>query len=280
MSSLASPLPVGFRFSQSSLQDYVDCPRRFRLRYLDQLEYPALETEPVLEYERQQGEGARFHRLVQQYFLGIPLEKLQPLVGEGNLQVWWQSFLSFAQGNLDGLKTRLPEFSLSAPLGKYRLLAKYDLLTITADDRLVIFDWKASRKRPANEWLVTRWQTRVYRWLALQAGTHLHNGKPFEPEQVEMVYWLAGAPDDPARFPYSHLQAKRDFDVLQAIVAEIEVAQDFPLTDDERHCRFCPYRSYCDRGRFAGAPEDAMGDFDEPEDLFDIDFEQISEIAF
>ena len=30
-----SILPVNFTFSQSSLQDYTDCPRRFQLRYID-----------------------------------------------------------------------------------------------------------------------------------------------------------------------------------------------------------------------------------------------------
>ena len=33
--------------SQSSLQDYVDCARRFQLRYLDRLSYPAIESEPA-----------------------------------------------------------------------------------------------------------------------------------------------------------------------------------------------------------------------------------------
>jgi hypothetical protein len=40
--------------SQSSLQDYNDCPRRFELRYLQQLAYPAIETEPALENEKHQ----------------------------------------------------------------------------------------------------------------------------------------------------------------------------------------------------------------------------------
>ena len=45
-------LPEGFRFSQSSLQDYVDCRRRFQLRYLQNLAWPALQSEPALENER------------------------------------------------------------------------------------------------------------------------------------------------------------------------------------------------------------------------------------
>ena len=58
--------------SQSSLQDYNDCPRRFELRYIQHLAYPAVESEPALENEKHQQEGEYFHRLVQQHMIGIP----------------------------------------------------------------------------------------------------------------------------------------------------------------------------------------------------------------
>ncbi len=38
-------LPSDFQFSQSSLQDYVDCPWRFYLRYIRQLAWPAIVAE-------------------------------------------------------------------------------------------------------------------------------------------------------------------------------------------------------------------------------------------
>jgi hypothetical protein len=65
-------LPADFRFSPSSLQDYVDCPRRFLLRHVQQVAWPALVAEPALENERRMRLGAAFHRLVRQHFLGIP----------------------------------------------------------------------------------------------------------------------------------------------------------------------------------------------------------------
>ena len=73
--------------SQSSLQDYNDCPRRFELRYLQHLAYPAIETEPALENEKHQREGENFHRLVQQYFIGIPEKQLAKTTkhGQSNL---------------------------------------------------------------------------------------------------------------------------------------------------------------------------------------------------
>jgi CRISPR/Cas system-associated exonuclease Cas4 (RecB family) len=265
--------------SQSSLQDYNDCPRRFQLRYIDQLSYPAIETEPAIENEKHQREGEYFHRLVQQYLIGISEERISKLANTANLQRWWENFARSKKlaelKNKPGLKT---EATLSAPLGKFRLLAKYDLLVIE-NDKAVIYDWKTYRKRPKNEWLAIRWQTRVYRALLVRAGAHLNGGKLFEPEQIEMIYWFSDFPDEPAIFPNKADQYKRDWDALTRMADEITTASDFPKTDEVTRCSYCPYRSYCNRGIHAGDVADAELET-EAEELFDINFEQIGEIEF
>ena len=275
--------------SQSSLQDYVDCAKRFQLRYLERLSYPAIESEPALENEKHQQEGEYFHRLVQQYLIGIPGEQIAKLVNTVNLQRWWKNFINakdltvftplrqaagVLRKNLSGL---LPEVTLSAPLGIYRLVAKYDLIAIE-NGKATIYDWKTYRKRPRNEWLSARMQTRVYSALLSHAGAHLNNGQPFEPEQIEMVYWFADFPNEPARFTYTSAQYKRDWDMLVKLAEEIASASSYRLTDDRTKCSYCPYRSYCDRGVHAGDAGDVEMDM-EAEELFDVNFEQIGEIA-
>ncbi len=265
--------------SQSSLQDYVDCARRFQLRYVDRLSYPALESEPALENEKHQREGEFFHRLVQQHLIGIPGEQVSKAANTPNLQRWWENFTNskglFSLGTRTGL---YPEATLSAPLGSYRLLAKYDLIALDGD-KTIIYDWKTYRKRPRNEWLAARMQTRVYRALLVHAGAHLNSGVPFEPEQIEMVYWFSDFPDDPARFAYTSAQYKRDWALLTKLSDEIAGASSFPLTDDTTRCLYCPYRSYCERGVRAGDADQTEAEM-EAEELFDINFEQIGEIAF
>lgn len=265
--------------SQSSLQDYLDCPRRFKLRYLDRLSYPAVETEPALENEKHQQEGEYFHRLVQQHLIGIPAEQISRFANTTNLQRWWENFQK--SGTVIGPRASAnlyPEATLSAPLGHFRLLAKYDLIALV-DGKAAIYDWKTHRKRPRNEWLSRRMQTRVYPALLVTAGAHLNAGKAIEPEQVEMVYWFADFPDEPARFPYSSAQFKRDWDSLLKLSDEIAAASSYPLTDHRQRCLFCTYRSYCERGIQAGDLEQAEAEM-EAEELFDVDFEQIGEIAF
>ena len=265
--------------SQSSLQDYLDCARRFKLRYLDRLSYPAVETEPTLENEKHQQEGEYFHRLVQQHLIGIPAEQITKFANTPNLQRWWENFLRDEDlRSLKDLGGLYPEATLSAPLGKYRLLAKYDLIAIE-NDKALIYDWKTYRKRPRNEWLSARMQTRVYRALLVNAGAHLHQGRPFEPEQIEMIYWFADFPNEPARFPYTTAQYQRDWDLLIKLSEEIDSASSYPLTDDRQKCAYCTYRSYCERGIRAGDMDQAEAEM-EAEELFDVNFEQIGEIEF
>ena len=280
MTELTSEVPALFTFSQSSLQDYADCPRRFQLRYLDRLLYPAAESEPALENERHQQEGQYFHRLAQQYLLSILAEKLARLANTPNLKRWWENFIHAKDlAGLRDLPGLYPEVTLSSPLGDFRLVAKYDLIAITEEEKIIIYDWKTYRKRPRNEWLSTRWQTRVYRVLLVAAGSQLIGGRPIVPERCEIVYWFTNYPDDPARFPYNEAQYKRDWDALVKLTEEIRTASSYPLTVDRQMCAYCTYRSYCDRGIRAGdlgAIEAEM----EAESLFDVNFEQIGEIEF
>jgi hypothetical protein len=110
------------------LQDYADCPRRFQLRYLLQLAWPALAAEPADEYEAQTRDGETFHRLAQQHTLGIIPWQDQPQLDADPLAEWWRAYLADPPADLPAI--RLPEITLSAPLGDHRLSAKYDLLAL------------------------------------------------------------------------------------------------------------------------------------------------------
>jgi hypothetical protein len=270
-------LPEPFSFSQSSLQDYQDCALRFQLRYIEHLDYPAMESEPSLENELHIKEGELFHRLVQQHLLNLPNDKLARLANTPNLQRWWDNFLTHKPDLTNW--AIYPEFTLSAPLRTSRLLAKFDLIAISSSGQVRIYDWKTYRKRPKNEWLVIRWQTRVYRALLAKAGTKLNGGKPIHPESIEMIYWFPDFHNEPAVFPYNSAQYQRDWDALEKIEQDITASDKFERTENEKTCLYCTYRSYCDRGKHAGNWEDAESEAEALE-TFDINFEQIGEIAF
>jgi CRISPR/Cas system-associated exonuclease Cas4 (RecB family) len=275
-------LPAGFTFSQASLQDYSDCPRRFQLRYALGVRWPAAESEPS-EWEKRAQQGAAFHRLVHQHTVGIPAGALTESIADPELLVWWQAYLHTPPPDLPtGL--RRSEVRLSAPLGSFRLMARYDMLAIAPGERAVIVDWKTNKLRPKRRLLESRWQTRVYRYLLVEAGTELNQGVALTPEQVELIYWFTNYPQQAERLPYDSSQHQEDGLLLQAAVAEIAARdqEQWTLTDDLKHCRYCTYRTLCERNERASAvdaPEPDWEPQEEPED-WEIDLDQIGEIAF
>jgi CRISPR/Cas system-associated exonuclease Cas4 (RecB family) len=283
-------LPPGFQFSQSSLQDFVDCPRRFQLRYIWELSWPALQTEPALENERFLRRGAIFHHMVHQHMLGIPEERLAMMIaeyvardirGEQDLLRWWDNYLAWKVGAEDVIK--YPETSLSAPQGEYRLVAKYDLIVVSDQYHFTIVDWKTSRKRPNSRWLKERLQTKIYPYLLVSVGSHLANGLEIEPDKVEMIYWFTEFPQEPERFVYDPEFFSKDQAYLSALIAEIAGlgTDTFPLTSKIKRCDYCIYRSFCNRGIHAGNLYE--GDESQETDIdIDVilDFEQIEEIEY
>jgi CRISPR/Cas system-associated exonuclease Cas4 (RecB family) len=279
------PLTDDFQFSQVNLQDYADCPRRFQLRYLLELAWPAVEAEPADVFEARIRDGEAFHRMVQQHVLGVLPAGIAPAPGS-NLAAWWEGYLASPPPDLP--LARYPEVTLSAPLGEHRLMAKVDLIAIEPGRRAIIVDWKTSARRPGPGRLIERLQTRVYRYLLVRAGAALNDSQPLRPEQVEMIYWFANSPDEPQRLRYDATQFEADGRYLTELAAEIAQRADavFSLTDDARRCLFCAYRSLCRRGVEAGdmdAAYEAAGaaeEISERDWATSFDFEQIGEIAF
>jgi hypothetical protein len=196
------PLPVDFHFSQGSLHDFLACPRRFYLRHVARMAWPAVEAEPYLERELHLKRGALFHHLVEQELKGIPAETLAPLVESSGLGEWWTAFLAFEAGLPPGEK--LVETALTTRLGAQTLISKYDLLIRSADDHLHIFDWKTTSIRQKSDYLREDIQTRLYLLMAAEALSGI------KPEAIAMTYWFAAFPSQPELIPYSAAQHQRD----------------------------------------------------------------------
>lgn len=260
-----------FTFSQYSIQDFLDCQRRFLLRHVLRLAWPAAETDDQAAYELHQDQGQAFHRCLQQYFSGIPEEAATASISDELLAGWWRNFLAEARGfpwnsadsPAPGL-ILLPEFTLTARLGEHRVSAKYDLVAALSGEHFWIYDWKTSRSIPPREKLELRVQTRLYCWLLAAAGSALNASADIPPEHISMTYWYVQQPSRPVSFVYSAEQFATDRqqlgDLLDYIASISEV--DFRLTDDPGQCRFCTYRSYCERGFSPGAWSELSGESD------------------
>jgi hypothetical protein len=278
-------IPDDFLFSQTSLQDFVDCRRRFYLRYIQKVRWPAVQSEPVLENERFIAEGSALHESIHQDLLGIPEGKIGSIKYSPRFELWWSHFLDYK--NTDFTLTnpqiiRLPEFTLIGTIAGYKLVAKYDLLAINPGEKATIYDWKTAQKKPRRTWLLKRMQSLIYPVILMKSGQHLLPAG-INPENISMVYWFANHRGQHEVIEYSTHAFEQDSLVIEDMIRLIDrlaqgAAEDnFPMTEDKRKCAFCSYRSLCNTGIQAGRSEEIDEVYLEE---LEFDFEQINEVPF
>ena len=268
-------LPPDFVFSQSALQDYEDCPRRFELRYIKDLRWPALKTENALEFEASSIQGQEFHHLIHQHSLGVSAEAIEATITDPTMRKWWNNYVQWQAENLP--KERHSELKLTTPLSEHRVMAKYDLVTQQKDESIVIVDWKTGRPKK-REWLERRLQTTVYPYVLWRAGDWLNRGEPISAEKIRLIYWFA---DDSStiEFQLNSERLQTDEQRLTTTISEINSRLEFPKTENEKQCQFCVYRSLCERGIEAGKIEDLVDD-DDVSIGINLNLDEVDEIIF
>lgn len=271
------------QLSQSGLAAFTRCPRRFYLRFVRRLEWPAPLTGSEQEWERSLLRGEELHLFIQQAALGIDVQNLVGALGDSQLASWWQNFVEFPPHQ--PLGESHTELELMVPIGgqpaagPHQLIARFDRLIVSSGDdgaQIHIVDWKTGTPRDSSS-LERSWQTIVYRYIAVEASSRLvADGSQVPPNRVSFTYWQAEAPEAPVILSYddsAHTAAGKQ---IAAAVERIEqrlldpLGEDaFERTTDVDACRHCPYRSYCERGRQASPGVDVEPDYEPGEqDLY------------
>ncbi len=123
-------------------------------------------------------------------------------------------------------------------------------------DHILVIDWKTGTGVPRNP--DVDWQTRLYLYALVEvAGSPsaadlglITEGAPLRPEQVSFLYVEVKADaHTPVRLvplPYSTAQHLATRQVLQTILSQMAIEEDYALPDNQQ-CpdRFCAYRSIC-----------------------------------
>lgn len=291
-----------FTFTQSSLQAYRDCARRFWLAYVEQLPWPAVEAAPVHEHEALMQRGQRFHRLVERTEIGMDPGQVAAQIDAAVDPVMAAQYAAYLEHRPRDLPQAVREIEvlLSTTLQlagagdaaeSVRLAAQYDLIAAEPGGPAVIVDWKTGKRAATRPQLQEQTQSLVYPFVLVEASAGLPWG-PVRPEQVEMRYWFTAAPLKPVTLRYDGAQHDRVRARLRSQIAAILAGRgedDFPKVEDtpanrKRFCSFCVYRSRCNRGA-------AAGDLDEladPTDYFSGDvagsleftLDEVEELAF
>jgi hypothetical protein len=275
--------PLTFQFNQANLQDYQDCKRRFYLKYILHLAWPAAPAEPVAEFENHLRKGEIFHRLAHQYFIGIPEKSLDQIAQREEVLDWWRPFLVFARRNFALQDTLQPERKVLVKGKDYKFAVRYDLLAVTQEN-VHVYDWKTSYLRYSQDTARNRIQTRVYLYVLSHINLPglIPSSIPFE--KMRLTYWFAQFPEQAISLDYDESLYQEDEQFLTHLIEEILYPEnDYKMTDDERHCRYCTFRSLCDRGIQAGvlsADNDEFLSGHEAETELEFNFNEIPEIEF
>lgn len=231
--------------SQGQLNLLEICPRKFQHIYFDQLAIPV-----SLEQQEHITWGSRFHLLMQQRELGLPVE---PLVEEdAQLQHCVTSLLHEASETLapSFQRFRDSEHCRTLNFQSYLLTVIYDLL-IEDENSAQIIDWKTYSQPRNRLWLAQDWQTRLYLYVLAETSDYL-------PEHISMTYWFVKSQPRPQsiKFTYGvaqHEKTKQDLTRLLSRLSEwlqnyqdkgIPFPQVAPFAD---HCRYCTFGARCQR---------------------------------
>ena len=167
------------RLSQGHLNLLATCPRKCQHSYLEQLDTP---IDP--KHEEYQTLGSRFHLLMQQREIGLPIDNL--LQANTQLQNWMTEFTNIAPEifttNTDNQTFRESEHYRTLQIGNYLLTVIYDLL-IANQDQAEILDWKTHPQPPKPKILAQNWQTRLYLYVMAETSNYLL-------ENISMTYWF------------------------------------------------------------------------------------------
>jgi hypothetical protein len=199
--------------SRRRLLIFLRSPREFQERFL--LKRPWPEAPPSPEVAEAAARGRLFHDLLARHFAGLPGTAE---IGDEEVRRWWATFQRQGPALPAGL--RLPETSLTVPIGRHFLTGRFDLVVAGDGPTLHIYDWKTERRpRPVEE-LRGDWQTRFYWALAAAGGSAL--GYPVAADQVFLTYWFAADPTASATFPYSAAAHERNWSEMTRMVDTLD----------------------------------------------------------
>jgi hypothetical protein len=273
--------PLSLSFNQSNLQNFKECPRRFQLKHLKEISWPAATSMPLSEFERVIHLGNQFHHLAHQYFVGIKPELIHASIQDADLVEMWNNFYGFAK-SLSGFDL-FSEQTLHTLINGNTIIAKFDLIVKKAD-QYIIFDWKTSQHIPPLSYLSDRVQTLLYPYIFYISGSELFGDAQIEPSQILFNYFYPLSSDPVVSFPYSE-KIHKEFtstlvDFIDKITSLHNSDNNFPLTTDQSKCNLCQFRSICNRG--IDAADLNSIDLYDWEDLSDIQFDidNIKELEF
>ena len=186
--------------------------------------------------------GNRFHLLANQYLSGIQSgEQLENSIDDPELKGWFNKFQIY-------IKRYKPfpffsEFTAIMPFEEFRLIAVFDFISLTDDNKLMIGDWKTTSRLPKREVYSQSIQSYLYPFLAFETREHIFiQAASLKPQDLFMEYWFPNFPENTITLEYSNASHIKNREILSSLINEIAIKDvgTFEKTSNEKRCDFLP----------------------------------------
>lgn len=241
-----------WHLSQKDLNLLATCPLQFQQSY-----WQKLDSLPNLTQAENAEWGKQFHRLMQQYSLGLPLENLLTQQPELN-----NSFQALIQATDDiwhnpNIQLRTAEYQLKLTDKNYIFTVIYDLLILTKN-QAIIYDWKTYLQPPNKQRLENNWQTKLYLYVLAESLN-------YQPEQISFTYWFVKLPQKPQSYTIKYNQTLHQ-EIKQELVTLLNqfelIINQYPLDSTQclslRNCEECDYSQTLIASNYNGKNDDKL----------------------
>ena len=265
---LPTSTPI-LRLSQGHLNLLAACPRKFQHSYLEQLNTP---LDP--KHEEYQILGSRFHLLMQQREMDLPINKL--LQADPQLQNWMTDFSKIAPEifitNIDNQTFRESEHYRTLQIGNYLLTVIYDLL-IADQNQAQILDWKTYPQPPKRETLAKNWQTKLYLYVMAETSNYLL-------ENISLTYWFVQSNEQTKHIIlcYNEKEHQKTAQELNQLLNNLtqwvkDYQNNIPLPQiakSQKICESCQYAMRCHRQKIKEETMDIDQNFPNLENIAEV----------
>ena len=238
-----------FIYSQNSINTYKSCPKKFKYKYIDKINWKYDDIESR-EYYDSLKVGSEFHLLCERYFSNIPLglnEYTNP-----KFKVWIDKIKNMFPMNKKNNKIYLPEYEVRFNLDGNIITAKYDLIIID-ENSIEVWDWKTENVKLEYIKVKDRIQTVVYMFLAKEAVCKIFNLN-IDYNNIKMKYYQPQYDDIPIEIIYNERQHElnksniiRYIDMINNTNYEKNDNYKYELIKNDKYCSFCEFNKLCNR---------------------------------
>lgn len=252
-----------FYFTQNSLSTFINCPFKFKKKYIDNVKWQ--QDEDFLSTERI-AFGTDFHKIAERYFKGIPVYE-EGFFNNENLYKAYENLKKTFP--IKGNEQYYPEYTIRFSGDFMRLEANIDLIIVKSDGSIEIWDWKTNANINNKNKYEKSLQTLIYMWVVKTCVNDIF-GLDVPCENIKMTYYGPEKDMKIAEIGYSDKSYKKIGEYLKSLLEKVYNYnyKMFNRDDYIKQCKFCEFNTFCSNQNIIQIKDFNQWDFDKLEEVF------------